>query len=135
MLFFKIKIIAVLFVFFQEFVVILHHIPGWFLSLSKARLIGKKGKNSVIYAFQRCQNLKILLATRPTVFYNYEWPKKGHLLILLSRLAKYSWELRLKIIFEMLWVFVVKILSLYFDFPAICKYYMVFPCRYCIKTP
>ena len=47
--------------------------------------------------------------------YNYEYQKKDHLLILLSRLARYSWEPKWKIILEILWVLFEKISFIYPD--------------------
>ena len=50
-------------------------------------------------------------------FYKSEYQKQGQLLILFSRLARYSWEPKLKRIFEILWVLFEKISVFYNDWP------------------
>ena len=51
------------------------------------------------------------------LFYKFEYQKERHLLILLSMLARYSSEPKLKMIFEMLWVLFERISVFYNDWP------------------
>ena len=69
--------------------------------------------------FHKCvhTNLQLQCCYFTLYFYNNEPSKNKHFLILLSSLARYSQEPRLKRMFEILWVLFEKISVFYSDWP------------------